>query len=195
MELLLVTPLQPRQIIQGQWRALCRTFIPIILVLTLITAGVGYVQMLDSMSMTRAGMMSAAATNGSSLSAADIDRMLADTRSHMLVSMGFNVILQLSSFWAVAWMGMWMGMTSRRIQTAVGKTLIFADFLPVVGATLLDLLLSVAIWGWGRTFFTTMILVPAVALAIDLILAWIARRRAYARFPAFVSGSSGESQV
>ena len=193
MELLLVTPLQPRQIIRGQWRALCRAFIPIVLVLALITAGVAYVQMLAVLNLNRASMLSSAATLGSSLSEADIDRMLADSRSQMLVSMGFSVISQFSSFWAIAWMGMWMGMNTRRIQTAVGKTLIFADFLPVVGATLLQLLLSLAIWGWGRTFFTAMVLVPAVALAVDLILAWIARRRAYARFPAFVSASTGES--
>jgi ABC-type transport system involved in multi-copper enzyme maturation permease subunit len=196
MELLLVTPLQPRQIIRGQWRALCRAFIPIVLVLALITAGVAYAQVLDTLKVNRASMLSSAATLGSSLSEADIDRMLADSRSQMLVSMGFNVILQLSSFWAVAWMGMWMGMTTRRIQVAVGKTLIFADFLPMVGATLLQALLAVAgtaMWGGTRTFFTAMILVLAVALAVDLILAWIAYRRTRANFPAFVSGSSGES--
>ena len=196
MELLLVTPLQSRQIIQGQWRAVCRNFIPLIVVLVVITAGVDYAQMLDTLNVNRANWLGSAATNGTSLSTADIDRMLADIRSQLLVSMGFNAVLQLSSFWAIAWMGMWMGMTTRRIHVAVGKTLIFADFLPIVGATLLELLHAVL--GrplWGGTFIAPTILAPAVALAVDIILACTARRRAHARFPAFVSGSSGEAQV
>lgn len=196
MELLLVTPLQARQIIQGQWRAVCRNFIPLIVVLVVITGGLAYAQMLDVLNLNRANWLSASATSGTSLSTADIDRLLADMRSQQLVYMGFNAVLQLSSFWAIAWMGMWMGMTTRRIHVAVGKTLIFADFLPMIGAGLPELLLAIV--GrpiGGGTFIAPTILAPAIALAVDTILAWTARRRAHARFPAFVSGSSGEAQV
>ncbi len=196
MELLLVTPLQPRQIILGQWRALCRTYIPVVLVLTFVTAGIAYIQMLDTMSVNRASLMSSAATTGSTLSTADVDRMLADMRSQLIVSMGFKTIFQLSSFWAVAWMGMWMGMTTRRIQVAVGKTLIFADFLPMLGAALLELLVAVAggfrMWGGP---FNPLYVIAGLAVVTDCILAWIASRRAHARFPDFVSGSSREFQV
>lgn len=196
MELLLVTPLQPRQIILGQWRAVCRNFIPLIVVLVVITAGVAYAQMLDTLNVSRAGLLSSAANANSGVSADDIDRMLADSRSQMLVSMGFKTILQLSSFWAVAWMGMWMGMTTRRIHIAVGKTLLFADFLPMIGAGLLELLLAIV--GrplWGGTFIAPTILAPALALAVDTILAWTARRRAHARFHDFATGTSGKSPV
>ena len=190
-ELLLVTPIRPRDLIRGQWRALCRTFLPVVLVVTLIIAGVGYLQMLDLMAVNRAALGGAATGAANAMSVEEVDRMLNEIRLQHLTSLGFNIVQQFTSFWALGWMAIWMGMVTQRVQVAVAKALVFADFLPMLGGILLELLLSILAQGrFGLGIVSTPIISGFVALMIDGILAWVAYKRAHARVLALAAGNA-----
>ena len=177
MELLLVTPIRPREVIAGHWRALCRTFLPPMGILLLVLGAVGYELMLQMEQMTRASFTAP----GSSISAAEMERILGELRMHMRVQLGFELLHQLSTFVALAWFGMWMGMVTPRIHVAVAKTLILADFLPAlvslaafaaIQTSLLRTLTGNSAWAWlGQGFG------GCLSLVFDGILVFIAWRR------------------
>lgn len=182
LELLLVTPIRPWDLLAGQWRALCRTFLPVVLVVMLIIAGVGYLQLLDLMSVNRAALGGAATGAANAMSVEEVDRMLNQIRFQQLVALGFRIVLQLTSFWAVGWMAIWMGMVTQRAQVAVAKTLIFADFLPMLGVGLLEVLINMlAVGPFVPGVRSLFMITGCVALIVDAILTWVSYRRAHSR--------------
>ncbi len=191
LELLLVTPIRPRDLIVGQWRALCRTFLPVVLVVTLIIAGAGYLQLLDLMSVNRAALGGAATGAANAMSVEEVDRMLNEIRSQQLTSLGFRILMQFTSFWAVGWMAIWMGMVSQRVQVAVAKTLVFADFLPMLGVVLIEVLINlVALSPLGSGVRSLYMISGCVGLMVDGILAWVAYNRAHARVHTLTAGAT-----
>lgn len=113
MELILVTPINPRQIVLGQWRALWRTFlIPAIFMVLLQT-----VPLFETMMQPRTGPSVVYPGGFNQL-------------QYRIVSLVSGIIHSLSSFVALAWFGMWMGLTTRKTTIAVLKTFCFVSVLP-----------------------------------------------------------------
>lgn len=108
MELTLVTPVPPEEIVRSQWSALWRSFlIPVILLLALqITGGVSSIHRLMTVRFTMVYFQIA---------------MLCD-----------NVINFVLMMCAMAWFGMWMGLTSRKVSSAALKTILFVCVLPYI---------------------------------------------------------------
>ena len=113
IELLLAAPVSVGEIVQGQWRALLRTFgVPVVLLLTVQLAGAAFAtsatwrQMATQISR---GMPALATT---------------------LLSSGASVVMIAANLIAISWFGMWMGMTSKSINLATLKTLLFVQVIP-----------------------------------------------------------------
>ncbi len=177
MELLLVTPIRPRDIIAGHWRALRLTFLPPMGILLLVLGAVGYEQMLQMEQMNRAAFTAP----GSNISAAEVERILSELRNQMRVQLGFELLHQLSTFVALAWFGMWMGMITPRIHVAVAKTLILADLLPALATLLAFMAIQMSasriFTGTGSSIWFGYGAEGCLSLLFDGILVFIAWRR------------------
>ena len=122
MELLLVAPVNPPQIVRGQWSALRRTFLfPALLVVGLKVAG-GIVVALEF----QKSMSSAGAGPGFNF-----------IQYHM-VNIAAAVVNFLADLLAVGWFGMWMGLTTKKTTMAVVKTFVFVVALPWLASMFLQ---------------------------------------------------------
>ena len=156
-ELLLVAPLEEKQIVRGQWRALLRMFgLPILLLLGLNLAASVFSQM--SMQRMAASFSTApaaspatnagiASTTGSNSWTTTVTK---SSNTVVIVSPGVRVsgppkytnpigpvftasaasVGTAANLIALCWFGMWMGMTSRSNNLATLKTLIFVQIIP-----------------------------------------------------------------
>jgi hypothetical protein len=115
LELLLATPITSAEIVQGQWWALRRLFLLPALVLLVMLALSGAMQVVTMGSL---GMPN----NGPFL-------------AFQIVTQIFGLIKFVTGLWALAWFGMWMGLTSRTATLAVIKTVVFAKVLPWMALT------------------------------------------------------------
>jgi hypothetical protein len=112
LELLLVTPLDGKAIIAGQWRALLRMFgLPVILLVLVQLAGSVFAQRatLGVMAATAGGLGPSLALNVAGAAAGAL-------------SMRANLA-------ALMWFGMWMGLTSKNASMATLKTVVFVQVL------------------------------------------------------------------
>lgn len=166
IELLLVTPLPPRQIVLGQWWALCRTFARPVLVLLLFET-IGTVLEIQKTARVHQG--------------SSVEIMI-----HQLVYKVGELVMSASSLVAVAWFGMWMGLRSRKPNHAILKTLVFVQVLPWVGMMIALMLLMFAWSSWTRgtpgIFGIYGIWLPQAvtlvgAVALDIAFIVFARRR------------------
>ena len=159
MELILVTPVSPREIIRAQRTALRRVFMfPVISVLLLIAgselADLWYMQTYS------AGKIS----------------------GFEIASLCESVVLIAGVLAAISWYGMWAGMTSRKMAWAVLKTLGVVVVAPYIVMALLQGLL-VELWlrrhlgKWGSEF-----LIPGIWLLLDLWFIFRSRAKLLARF-------------
>lgn len=173
----LVTPIRPREVIAGHWRALCRTFLPPMMVLLLILGAVGHATLLQREQVNRASWSSP----GSSVPPAEIERILADLNMQMRVQLGFEGLHQLSTFVVPAWFGMWMGMITPRIHVAVAKTLILADLLTALVSVLASMAIQTstlrALSLGSGSFWLSRGFEGCLSLILDGILVFIAWRR------------------
>ncbi len=114
MELVLVAPVSPPQIVHSQWTALRRIFLfPALLVFGMKTVG-GLVMILE-MQKTMAGSSAGPGFN------------FIHTQIATITASAVNFVADLL---AVAWFGMWMGLTTYKTTMAVLKTFAFVIVLP-----------------------------------------------------------------
>jgi hypothetical protein len=114
LELILVAPVNPPQIVRGQWLALRRTFLfPALLVLGLKMVG-GLVMILE-MQKTMAGTSAGPGFN------------FVNAQMVNVVAGAVNFVGDLV---AIAWFGMWMGVTTKKATIAVVKAFAFVIVLP-----------------------------------------------------------------
>jgi ABC-type transport system involved in cytochrome c biogenesis permease component len=173
LELILVTPATPAQIVKGQWRALCRTFLLPALLLLLIMVAAHVLQIREYLSQIP-GRTRMTSINGFS------------PVSYELVGTVTGVVWFGSGLLTVAWYGMWMGMTTRKSSIAVLKTLAFAIVLPalallfVQGMTMAFLMYP----GWRNVFPFWMagIFVSVLNLIKNLFFIFWSRQRLATRF-------------
>ncbi len=159
IELLLVTPLPPRQIILGQWWALCRTFVRPVLVLMLCEAAFAAWQIQNM--------------------AQQHPEMWPDSIIHLSITHAGNIVAGASGLVAVAWFGMWMGLRSRKPNHAILKTLVLVQVLPWLGLMIGLIVLQLASnnWGGGFSYWFSQLVMLVVAVAIDIAFIIVARRR------------------
>jgi ABC-type transport system involved in multi-copper enzyme maturation permease subunit len=108
-EFLLSTPINANQLISAQWTTLRRTFGP-----PLITVVLG----------TGLAVAMAVAIHNS-----DWDDLLGASAIGLGVSAA-ALALQVLDFFALAWLGMWLALTMKKPQLAVGATLLYVIVLP-----------------------------------------------------------------
>jgi hypothetical protein len=109
IELLLVAPLTVKQVVQGQWRAIVRMF----------AAPVGLLLLVELVG----GCLAYRTTWGTAV----------PPRWHTLAALGTasaSTLSTLASLAAVAWFGMWMGMTSKNASLVTLKTVAFVKVIP-----------------------------------------------------------------
>ncbi|MDB6020338.1 MAG: family transporter protein, partial [Pedosphaera sp.] len=109
MELILVTPMSPSQLVRGQWAALWRTFIiPLCLVLTL--------HLVDGIN-TIITIKKSTPPGGYPAGFSVVDYQIVG-----LITGVVNLVFRLA---ALGWFGMWMGLTNRKVSVAVLKSIVF----------------------------------------------------------------------
>ena len=111
---MLVTPIVPAQIVRSQWRALCRSFLLPALVLVgvnLAGSAVEIVQMLQRSVKFPSNF---------------------DYFGYQIVGAAVSTVKFGGNLVAVAWFGMWMGMTTRKTSFAIFKTICFVIILPAI---------------------------------------------------------------
>jgi ABC-type transport system involved in multi-copper enzyme maturation permease subunit len=146
MELILVTPVTPREVVRGQWTALWRTFlIPVLLLIG--------VQSLHGVEIMRNLFKSTAGTRG-------VPGF--NMNAYELVTVVTGVVTLLGNLLAVAWFGMWMGVTSRKTSIAVLKTISFVVVLPWLVAIFVQIGGMMAAVTWLKLPFWTSSIIAAV---------------------------------
>ncbi len=174
IELLLVAPLSPAEIVQGPWRALVRLFAwPFGVCLTVGLAA----QLYQYLALN---FWQAIAVAGGSQPAEwfQILRGLAET------------LVTLANLAALGWFGLWMGLTSRNARWATLKTLVWVLFVPALlvgGLGILVPVLSLAAVGirqsaTGNNFtlwypVLGLVVTTVSSLGKDAFFIWLARRK------------------
>src|SRR5688572_19257498 len=160
-ELILCTPASARQIVRGEWRAYIRTFASP-LVLMLIAQAL----------LTRISGWTEGQSN-LEIAASHVD----------------TVVTSLTTAAAIALVGMWLGLRSRRPHIAVIKTYVFVLIIPGVALSIIMgiLMIGLSLAGnYEQVLLTVITTLLWVVKDVALIL-W-ARRNLYSRFRDAVAG-------
>ena len=94
---------------------------------------------------------------------------------------------------ALAWFGMWSGMTSKKTSIAVLKTLGFVFFVPMVGGFFCDVFLRASVI--NGNYYNFVIIKCLIKVAIDIaFIVWV-RQRLYGHFREILErGTANASQ-
>lgn len=184
MELMLVTPMKPGQIIRSQWRALVRIFLIPVLLVVVLQLGIGAIQIIViKKSFAKAGT---AAINS--------NHDFLTYQGIAVISGVLNFVLGMA---ALGWFGMWMGLTNRKLTMAVIKTVVFVQVLPWIaqmfmmgfGMAFIGVIMAKAFASGGTMPFWIGML-PSMAFTLGkniFFIAW-ARKRLFTRFRDAVTG-------
>ncbi|MDB6067714.1 MAG: hypothetical protein JWR26_3922, partial [Pedosphaera sp.] len=167
LELLLVTPVGPEQIVRCQWTALRRTFLlPALLVIFMQLAGpIASILEMDTTTY-------ATGTGGVNFN-----------YTGMIISSAIAGVLKfLGNLAAVAWFGMWMGLTTRSTSMAIFKTLVFALALPALFLLFVQAITLFAGAMAGGAFWFGPVAVAVVSLAKNIFFIIWSRNRLLTRF-------------
>ena len=192
LELLLVTPVTPPQIVRGQWTALWRTFaLPVLCVVLLQSAGT-VISVLETKNQIAFSVATAAGTP-----AAPVRYIPPDMTWFLIATAVTGVITSVASLVAVAWFGMWMGLTNRKTSLAVLKTVCFVLVLPWIALIFARIFIMFAMIpvGIGGSH-TAMLVVPPLIVAVltlakDAFFILWARWNLRANFRVQITGDRG----
>lgn len=177
LELMLASPLPARDIVRGQWWALRRTFlVPALLVLGVkVTAALHQLFQMGSWT------------------AINDEHVLAQ-----LVQLGLSAVSYFTTLLAVAWFGMWMGVTTRKANAAVMKTLVFVCVLPwfalMFTQGILSVVFSFLLPGAGTgaiPYWIYSVAAGALWIGAQLGFFLLARRKLLRNFRELVARASG----
>src|SRR5581483_214936 len=173
LELLLVTPVGPSDIIRGHWLGLRRLFLlPVALSLTI--------------QLTTALVQAFAIDRQSGFSA--LGGM--DFRTIQLVASLLGAASWLVGLAAVAAFSMWMAVTSQKIMTAVLKTYVFVKIIPYIVAYIGMALISfglLAMMGSGSGVMWYYMFLPSLLISvIEIGILVVSQRRMRSHFRKFV---------
>jgi ABC-type transport system involved in multi-copper enzyme maturation permease subunit len=188
LELLLATPVGPDKIVRGQAWALTRSFFWPGLVLLAIGSFLSAWQILESLRLFKVGTAAGGTPAPASLIA------------HQILSAVGGKVMFVTGLLAVAWFGMWMGVTSKKVNTAVIKTVVFVKVMPWLAMMFINGILMFVVFAAGtRLGFATSFagiwvsqgITTLLALGADLAFMAIARRRLLHNFREIVARSAG----
>ncbi|MGA2748947.1 MAG: ABC transporter permease subunit [Verrucomicrobiota bacterium] len=114
LELLLVTPVRPAEVVQGHWHALRNLFLAPMATLLFLNLAVGTFQILS---------MPAGAPLLGVLGGATVQALV----------LVLSQTAWVTGLFAIAWFSIWMGLASQRISVAVLKTFCYVKILPWFG--------------------------------------------------------------
>ncbi len=166
IELMLATPLTPRQIVMGQWWALCRTFLRPVLVMMLLEAILGALQIQE--------LIRTLAKNNSVFPTELVTQQILYQIS--------SVFMTASGLVAVAWFGMWMGLVNKKPNHAIMKTIAQVQVLPGIVFMMLTfaLVALVNISGRGQSnFWLSSLIATLLAVAADVAFVLFARKKLF----------------
>jgi len=171
LELLLVSPLSTRAILSEQCRSLLRTFaLPVgVLLASQIVLAVGQMQLTAG-----AAAIPPPAASGPGVSAT---AAMIDMARFQWLNLATGVLVSLTGYAAVAWVGLWMGLACRQITLALFATLAISKLAPMlVGSfaqtSLLPLVFSQRVPGWFPA-----VIAGVVGVAVNLGLIYFARHQ------------------
>ena len=150
LELILCTPVSPREITRAQWRSYVRAFwLPFVL----LTISEQLLSAMQWVAVTVANPMTV----------------------HIVANQVQSVVTGISTSIAIGWFGMWMGLRSRKPHTAIIKTFVFVFIIPVVGLGIAQTFLSVYM-GFSGGFSSTLnqLITPVVTGIL-----WVAKDAAF----------------
>jgi ABC-type transport system involved in cytochrome c biogenesis permease component len=188
LELILVAPVGPEQIVGAQWKALCRLFALPVLTAALYSIAAYGTMILD----TYIGMA------GASRPPAGAPTISYDVLIWQFVSLATGLVVFFGNLVALAWFGMWMGLTNRKPTIAVLKTVCFVVIVPKIGLLFIQGFLM-AMFAFarigasaigGRTvgpsglswFYLSSIIVCFLTVVKDAVFVWFAHQRLTTRF-------------
>lgn len=183
LELLLVTPVYPAQIVRSQWLALCRTFLfPTVCVILLQLAGA----VIAALEMKYQHQWSLASSTARA--SAPVISSIPDMSVYLIVQALFSALTTVAALAAVAWFGMWMGLTNRKTSLAVLKTICYVLVLPWIALVFIRIFSTILFIPLGIVQSPTlMLVVPAaivglLALGKDAFFIWWAHMSLRAHF-------------
>ncbi|HWI57793.1 MAG TPA: ABC transporter permease subunit [Bacillota bacterium] len=157
LELLLISPVQDKEIVRGQWRAWLRLFgVPVLMLIgvhvTATTLSQISIHRMASQVNTRAAAASTnksgtvttrvvvgsgavtvttgAATNTSAVPSNPPVPSRAQQVGMAVAAALVTALSTLANLFALCWFGMWMGLTSRSVNLATLKTILFVQVIP-----------------------------------------------------------------
>ena len=167
LEQILVTPVSVETVLQGQWVALQRAFLFPVLIVLVMKGCAAALQVYQFWGLSQSQSAGAG--------------LPFNFFSYQMVLAGFGVVQFVTGLLALAWFGMWMGLTSRKVPVAVIKAVVFVKILPAFvfsfGQGLLMLTIAFAQWpSWIPA-----VLLGSAAVGLDLFFIRFARARLRAR--------------
>lgn len=159
LELMLCTPLAPADVVSGAWLALRQMFLVPAVLLLLMEGGLLYCQMEMWKGMTAGGTTVGNFPN---------DWYLSQTIGSLISALESILLL-----FALAWFGMWMGMTTKRANVAVVKTLVFVLVLPTLAFFILQIFSSFLFIRGGYSFWMQQMFSNGLEVVRDIFfIAW-----------------------
>lgn len=166
LELLLCSPLNPRKIVQGQWLALTRIFFLPVVLLASVQLIAGITELGGYSGQTGLG-------NWSSF------------RIVMIVGGFVNFFAGLV---AMGWVGMWMGLTTKKQNLAVIKTFVYVQIIPWFAFAFLQPLLFLAFRSTTSFLpFANVFITVALSFCKNIGFIYWARTKLYSQLREIVS--------
>lgn len=181
LQTLLVTPLEPADIVRGHWLALRRLFLPPVLALLFMRGCAAVITL-----VTLYGALSEAAPPAIGIPAGPMQVL---RLAGSIIATVMSVATLVTAMLVIGWFAIWTGLTSKKTNTAVVKTIFFSRLLPKIpiaiaaGALTVPLMavFGAQVWGWHATF-------GLIAFGADLLLISLARTEVRKGFRNYVRG-------
>ena len=186
LELVLATPVRVAQIVEGHWWALRRMFLfPVVILAGLQATNYALQIAMIVDSLTKA------TPPGTSISYGFV--------MERIIGGGLGLAGFVTGLFAVAWFGMWMGLTSRKTNLAVIKTLVFVQVFPWLALAFLRVMLMIGLFSsswfrgasipnWAPTAITGIL-----GIGLDVFFMVLSRRKVLNGFRGFVAQPAGST--
>ena len=187
LELLLATPVGAQQIVRGQAWALRRTFLWPGLVLLLIAAVLNALEIEQTLRVFNTPTPTGPAPS-----------LPPGLIANQVISAVSGKVMFVTGLLAVAWFGMWMGVTSKKVNAAVIKTVVFVKVLPWLAMMFINMLLIFVIFAASRGSFgmwVPQLITFLVAIGGDVAFILVARRKLLKNFRELVARAAGATMT